>query len=214
MPPRTRAAARSAEATFHSLPQPLALRIFALLPVDARLRAAAVCRAWRAVLAERSLWTRLDLADGSGVARPSRALLRAAASRAGGQLEFLRLHASLLERDVLLAVLAESAETMRELKLVDSQWLTEDSLDQQRLGQLLNAAPRLRLLEAALRTGRADALAVLRKEQPFGPVLRLTGAHLTNINMSCQDIAEGLAAHKTLESVVLGLLFFQEEPGR
>jgi hypothetical protein len=90
MPPQTRAAARSVATTFRALPLPLALRIFALLPSDARLLAAAVCYSWRAMLAERSLWTRLDLADGGGVASPNNELLRAAAARAGGQLEFLR----------------------------------------------------------------------------------------------------------------------------
>jgi hypothetical protein len=53
---------RADEATFASLPLPLAHRIFLALPPDARGRACCVCRAWRDALADPSLWTRLDMA--------------------------------------------------------------------------------------------------------------------------------------------------------
>jgi hypothetical protein len=93
MPPQTRAAARRvvSPTPLDALPLALALRIFSLLPADARLLAAAVCRSWRAMLAERSLWTRLDLSEASGVDNPTPLLLRAAAARAGGQLESLTI---------------------------------------------------------------------------------------------------------------------------
>ena len=94
MPPQTRAAARRvvAPTPLDALPPAVALRILASLPADARLLAAAVCRSWRAMLADPALWTRLDLSKASGVANPrSRALLRAAVARAGGQLEALRV---------------------------------------------------------------------------------------------------------------------------
>ena len=51
----------AAVTTFASLPPVLARRIFALVPVDSRLRCAEVSPAWRDALAERALWTRLDL---------------------------------------------------------------------------------------------------------------------------------------------------------
>ena len=38
-----------------ALPPALALRVFALLPLDIRLRCAEVCRAWHKALADRSL---------------------------------------------------------------------------------------------------------------------------------------------------------------
>ena len=50
-------------ATLASLPLPVAHRIFLELLVDVRGRAACVCRAWRDVLADPSLWTRLDMSD-------------------------------------------------------------------------------------------------------------------------------------------------------
>jgi hypothetical protein len=56
-------------ATFASLPHAVTLLIFARLPVHAKLRAAAVCRAWRTTLAERSLWSALDLSPAGGVPR-------------------------------------------------------------------------------------------------------------------------------------------------
>ena len=73
-----------------ALPRPLALAIFALLPVDTRLRCSEVCRAWRALLADTSLWAScINLSVSSGVARLSEALLRAAVAKAGGQLRAL-----------------------------------------------------------------------------------------------------------------------------
>jgi hypothetical protein len=79
--------------SFDALPLPLVLRILASLPADSRLLAAAVCRSWREMLADRSLWTRLDLSPASGVVHwPRKALLLAAAARAGGKLEALTMH--------------------------------------------------------------------------------------------------------------------------
>ena len=49
--------------TFASLPLPLARLIFLALPADARGRASCVCRAWRDVLTEPSLWTCLEMPE-------------------------------------------------------------------------------------------------------------------------------------------------------
>jgi hypothetical protein len=80
------------------LPQPLALRILALLPVDARARCACVSRgSWRATVADVSLWLRLDLTPAGGVPqrRVTDALLRGAAARAaGGRLQRLAVVAA------------------------------------------------------------------------------------------------------------------------
>ena len=62
---------------FASLPRFLALDIFARLPADARLPLALVSPSWRALVAEPSLWACVDLSEGSGVTRPSNALLLA-----------------------------------------------------------------------------------------------------------------------------------------
>jgi hypothetical protein len=101
MPPRrsTRVADAAERATSALSPLPLSvvLHIFSLLPVDCRLRCLEVCRGWRHMLLERSLWTRLDLSTTSGV-RASvwvlDALLRCAAARAGGGLQSLHVNKS------------------------------------------------------------------------------------------------------------------------
>jgi hypothetical protein len=137
------------------LPTVLWQALFALLPVDQRLRCREVCRDWRAALEERSLWTRLDLSEASGVApqyqgwhRRCTGLLLAAAARAGGQLQSLELgtYSSGLDRDALRRVLRRSA-ALREIRV-------EGSVFVQTLAHLLRAAPQLRLLHAAeLRAG-------------------------------------------------------------
>ena len=86
-------AARFAALVFASLPPAVALQIFALLPADARARAALVCRGWRDAVAEPSVWTRLDLSPASGVTvAVTNAVLRGAAARARGRLAALVLN--------------------------------------------------------------------------------------------------------------------------
>jgi hypothetical protein len=61
-------AAAASRTTLCALPLALLQSVLARLPVDARARACVVWRDWNAALAERSLWTRLDLSSASGVA--------------------------------------------------------------------------------------------------------------------------------------------------
>jgi hypothetical protein len=197
MPPQTRAAAHRfvAPTPLDALPLALCLRIFMLLPVDARLLAAAVCRSWRRMLAERSLWTRLDLSRTSGMRNPM-ALLRAAAARAGGQLEALRMHSwDYQTLAVLMGVLPANAGSVRELSL------SGDDERPDTLAALLRAAPGLRLLETGVACGGAEALPVLRREPPFGP-LRLTRLVLFRwAATDARELADALAAHTSLEHV-------------
>jgi hypothetical protein len=142
---------------FAALPPPLALQIFEALPADTRLRCVEVCTDWRDKLAERSLWTRLDLSDTSGVAHAvTPALLRAAAAKARGALTALDVSgAHRLSRDAgltsLRSVLAANAGTLRELRC----WHTPISV--KLLETLLRAAPRLRVCEADVDIDAATA---------------------------------------------------------
>jgi len=143
--------------------------IFALLPVDARLRFREVCRGWRAFLADARHWQVLDLSPTSGVARRTHALLRASSERTHGTL--LELDVSgwyneavgdgeeVLENEPLLAVLRANAASLLKLRT----WKSIDSvignlISLTILEQILAAAPRLRVLEcdAQLR-GEAEA---------------------------------------------------------
>ena len=64
--------------------------VFALVPVDSRLRCREVSRAWKAFLDQPWLWQSCSLTPASGlVAKPSCALLLAATARAQGQLREL-----------------------------------------------------------------------------------------------------------------------------
>ena len=209
MQPRIATAADGvAPTSFESLPQPLALRILALLPADSRLLAAAVCRVWRAALADPALWTRLDLTAESGLAKPyfvwSDALLCAAAARAGGQLAALRVSAQRFQaHDSLPAVLTANAATLRELTVCTEA--TDTPPTAETLAELLRAAPGLRLLEACVRCDAAEALPLLRQKAPWGP-LRLKRLELhrlfTRGDSNWHKLADGLAAHTSLEVVM------------
>ncbi len=172
--PPARAASAQIRLTFASLPLPLAQLIFLALPVDARARASCVCRAWRDVLAESALWTRLDLSKSSGVEWPRResvALLRGAAARARGLLYRLGFSGTEHTFETLLEVLAANAGSLRELR-VDS--LSGDLAA--KVEALVAAAPLLQVVEAdCVWCMWEEAPRVMRAEPPFTP-LRLVSS--------------------------------------
>jgi hypothetical protein len=75
------------------------------LPAESRLACAAVCRAWRAALADPALWLRLTLQPAARL--PTSGVLAAASARAAGRLEFLDASAvaDTVSEDALLAAL-------------------------------------------------------------------------------------------------------------
>jgi hypothetical protein len=182
-------------------------------PLDGgqRLRCLEVCRGWRATLADQSAWLQLDLtrADGSEC---SEALLRAATSRAGGQLRSLRLACGYTVQDSLCAVAAGNAATLQELRLSElgtgfRQRYAED------VRALLRAAPQLRTLEADVYCDNtAYAQRVLRNEPPFGS-LRVLQLHVIADDATAESmlaLAADLAAHASLASVRLQAAPFDE----
>jgi hypothetical protein len=200
------AAAPAGGDPFAALPHALALAVFSRLTVEQRLRCIEVCRGWRATLADRAAWLQLDLtrADGSAC---SEALLRAATSRAGGQLRSLRLKYSYLALHLsLCAVAAGNAATLQELRISAPGADYEQRCSVQGVEALLRAAPQLRTLEADVACDNAaDAQRVLRNEPPFGPLcVRLFGviAHRAAED-TVLALAADLAAHASLTSVSL-----------
>ena len=161
---------------FASLPHSVALQIFALLPADQRARAAVICRAWRAIVAEPCLWTRLDLSPASGVKRPvTDAVLRGAAALARGALEVLDLGDCDTSPEAELEVIVANAGSLRELS-----WCCDDAvLKAGWVEKLALAAPQLRLFQADTAASAADAIRMLRNEAPFG-ALRLRTLDVEN----------------------------------
>ena len=190
------------------LPHAVVLRIFAFVPLPTRLRGREVCRAWRAALEERSLWTRLDLRLGSmgtvGMREPSRAygtLLRAALARALGELVALDAadNAIIPAADVIYAA-AANAGALRELRY-------GGELDGSQVAAVLHAAPLLQVFEAA---AKCDDIALahqwLSKEAPLFAPLRIRKLELLLYAVSEADVlvlAAGLTAHTSLQELSL-----------
>jgi hypothetical protein len=166
-----------------------------------------VCRGWRAVMRERSLWLRLDLSEASGgLARPATdALLRAAAARADGQLHSLDASAcQLITHEALLAVLAANAGALRQLRVLCAGLGFMGLADAQ---SLLLAAPQLRVLDAELACERvADAQRALRNEGAWA-LLRLHKIKVKGLDgqneAAVLSVAADLAAHASLEEAFL-----------
>jgi hypothetical protein len=164
----------SDEATFATLPLPVAQRILLALPVDARGRACCVCRAWRDALAEPSLWTRLDMSFAGALkgrygAEAARffAMLHGAAGRAHGQLRQLELSQQHVEWFDLLPVLTANAGSLRKLYLhnVHPHF---NSISQPPVEAVMAAAPLLQVLAAEIVTCTwAEAPRMLRAEPPY-----------------------------------------------
>jgi hypothetical protein len=208
------AAAQHAAPALAPLPLALVLHILSLLPVDARLRCAEVCRSWRAALEERSLWLRLDL-SASGVS-PKReatdALLRAAAARACGELVALDVRGcKRVTVDALLAVVTANGAALRELRtrcVIRRDDTRAMPLQTDALEALLRAAPRLAVCEADLEC-RELALTrrLLRNEPPFAP-LHLHSFEFNDLLAAANEaavvaLAADLASHAHLRRLEL-----------
>ena len=200
-----------------ALPPFVALLIFALLPVDARARCATVCRGWRALLADPSLWTRLDLSDASGITcRVSDRVLRGAAARAGGALQALDARrvsrVTVFTDEALLHVVMANVGTLRELRVaaVCAGPVFVSASDDALTLLLRAAAPELRTLSADAVTGCSpeQAPALLRNELPYGP-LRMQTLSVVNMWQASLDdtsvlaLAAALPAHASLRALEL-----------
>jgi hypothetical protein len=217
MPPRrdTRSAAAAERATSALSPLPLSvvLHIFGLLPVDTRLRCLEVCRGWRSVLLERSLWTLVDVSRGARVhegAAPGAldGLLRCASRRAGGGLQSLHVSVSDVTHRLLLRVAAANAGALRELHAYDNT-PERSGFSVHDAELLLRAAPQLHVFASDVNCEVGDLESVrtaLRNEAPFG-TLRVR--HLTaNLRHNVDEagvvaFAIDVAAHASLTRLTL-----------
>jgi hypothetical protein len=198
--------------TLLSLPLLLVLHIFSLLPVDCRLRCAEVCRGWRAVLSERSLWTRLELTAESGVRVPVArnetldSLLRCAAARAGGSLQSLQVIMNCITHTALLEVTAANASALRELRMHPGPDIW--GFMSAEVEALLGAAPLLHTFAIDLFCDDMDMQAArraLRNEALFEP-LRVQNlcASLRHVDEAgVMAFAADVAAHASLKALAL-----------
>ena len=178
------------------LPLPVVLHIFALLPVDVRLRCREVCRGWRAALEERAVWTRLSF-QGCVWRLNDGALLHAAVARAKGALESLDVRSLGSHVFDVIKVLEANTEKLRELHC--------SSADLNYLPRILAAAPRLQVCRAMIHANGNEIGPVLRNEAPFGAVriedLRLVPALPSGVGWPV--LAQELASHASLKHLVL-----------
>jgi hypothetical protein len=206
--------AERATSALSPLPLALVLYIFSLLPVDCRLRCMEVCRGWRSVLLERSVWTRLELTAASGVqlraapvgTAPWDGLLRCAAARAGGGLHSLRIDGVSFSHAALLDAAAANAGALRELHVhAGRAW----GYPVGEAEEVLAAAPQLRVFHAHVSADDVAAVRrALRNEAPFGPLRMLQlDAFLGGYNVVDEaDVvafAADVAAHASLARLTL-----------
>jgi hypothetical protein len=191
---------RSASALHNVLPEE-ALRVIMLaLPLEARARAACVCRSWRAFLADPSLWLVLDLTGAGGVttARMTENLVRGAVARAGGRLRIL--HYNRVPTDLMVEVLVSEGAELEQVH-------TTDDLSVEDLEAMLAAAPRLQVFTAQVEDTCTALLSVLRNDPPYG-LLRVTDlrAFFGNPLVADADMlafAAAVAAHESLKGLHL-----------
>ena len=204
------AMALSRHATFFSLPPPVSRHVFSLVPVDSRLRCAEVCRAWRAALADRSLWKRLDMSRASGVstwlsARAWLSLLRCAVARAGGELEELDATGGrgVVLFEELQRMVSVNAGALRVLRVTAV-------LSPEQVAVVARAAPVVEVFEVS----RVFALnpnetlhQMLRNEAPMFAPLRMLELHYQRFGYEGEAgvvaLAAGVAAHASLQSLDL-----------
>ena len=187
---------------FDALPVAVLRRIFLALPADSKGRASAVCRAWRDVLADATLWEVLDLSlTGFPFRLSTAALALSAAARAAGGLRVINLGHGLLfsNDDIVELVAAHGGAALRELHP------GIQTLDVERLNAILAAAPQLQLLYADLGCTGSEAAGVLRNEPPYGPL------RMSSVDISCRDTppavlleaAAAVGAHSQLRTLRL-----------
>ena len=172
----------SPDAVLYPLPRCFVRAVLLLLPADTRLRCSEVSRAWRALLADTTLLSSLNLSVSSGCARFSEALLRAAVAKAGGQLRELDVTG---RRDVLATSRDDDRSTPGLCFALHPSLSTLRAVcrttffDRDALLDILEAAPELQYLEANATAADVDeARSFLRNEEEFGP-LRIHGLRIS-----------------------------------
>jgi hypothetical protein len=192
--------------SFDAVPEE-ALRVIMLaLPVDARARAACVCRGWRAFWSDLSLWQVLDLTTAGGVdeLRVTENLVCGAVARAAGRLRVLSFNdvPSLFVDTLLVRLITSDGAELQQVN-TDIHFRVED------LDAVFAAAPLLQVLNAGVKGQCTELLPVLRNDPPYGP-LRVSALDATFRGVVTDDdmfaLAAAVEAHETLNVMNLALV--------
>ena len=190
---------RSASALHNVLPEEALRVIWLLLPVDARARAACVCRAWRAFLSDTSLWQVLDLTPAGGVAeaRVTENLVRGAVRRAAGHLRVFSMNRAPDLHALVVEVVVSDGAGLEE-------FTTGVRLSIDDLRTVFAAAPRLRVLNTHVLDECTELLPLLRNSPPYGPLRVSTlGVSFRGDEGAAEfdALAAAMAAHEPLKSI-------------
>ena len=204
----------AAHSALPPLPLPCVLDILSRLAPGERLLASAVSRAWRAAVAQPSLWTSVDFTQERAYPHTvSDALLAAVVSKAPGQIRCLRVwfcKGAGSESSIVAAVQA-NAGSLRSLNILstaphaiheeeDGLCLMKDDVD-----FWLRAAPNLLSFEADVMYRRSfeDAHALLTGQGPYSVV---RPARLIVDDFSADDVvllARDIGLHPSLEELFI-----------
>jgi hypothetical protein len=185
----------------------VSLHIFSFVPVRQRLLLNAVCRGWRAAVAEPSLWRVADLTPSY---RYSFALIDAVLRSSRGQLRLLDLSTSypsiaqilgFVRRAPLLATLKLATDSASKIKVAD-------------VDALLAAAPRLELLACSVRGSPEQMLSLLKRTPPYAALCvidALVDAREVEVDSDDEEevevdawaIAEAVASHEGLLTLTI-----------
>lgn len=203
--------------TFNSLPLNLAGVILALLPHDQLARCAAVCRLWRRLVAEPSLWQAADLSAAGGLPRhhATDASLQAVLARAPGRLVSLNLGGwwqeseeglvSYFQKETVLAAVAASHATLTHLHV---DWAHEGGwLCLVEVQDILRLAPGLQELRCCAGGGPAAVLELLQTAP-----LRLCALRLASGEEAVERFCATLAALPQHSSLARSVLHFLMPP--
>lgn len=183
-----------------------ALRVVMLaLPVDSRARAACVCRGWRDLLVDASLWQVLDLTSaGVAAGRVTEDLVRGAVARAAGHLRVLSYCRPVVwrARRSLVAVIESDGAELQQV-------ITDTFLSIGELKRVSAAAPRLQVLSAGVSGECAELLPCLRNDPPYGP-LRISAVQVlpgrpVSAHGDVLALAAAMAAHESLKGAKLSM---------
>jgi hypothetical protein len=198
---------RSAVVRFDALPEPAQRSVMLALPVDARARAACVCRSWRALLADVSFWQVLHLTPAGGVAaeRVTENLARGAVARAAGHLRSIGWNVvpGREMKELLVALVQSDGAELQEVS-------TNIILSVADLQAVLAAAPRLQVLNTCIGGGCTELLPVLRNDPPYG-ALRASSLSVSFGHVADDDVlalASAVAAHQPVRKLTLSNLDF------